>query len=71
MPRAAATTSSVWLEVGFEIVRTARGLHDGNCGGKDTIERPEETLGGRREEGMYMVASKLFVRAVGSFVRLA
>jgi hypothetical protein len=63
---------SVWLEVRFERVRNASGLHNGNCGGKDTIERPKETLGDiRREPDRQTLAPKLSVRGVGGFVRLA
>lgn len=35
---------------------------------RDTVKRLEETLSRRREEDMYMIACKLFVRAVGRFV---
>jgi hypothetical protein len=68
VPRA---TASVWLEEWFQIVCTAGGLHDGNCGGEDTIEGPEESLGGGREEDAYFIASKLFERGVGRLFRLA
>lgn len=57
----AATSFGVWLEVGLKRFWTVGGLHDGDCGGEDTIERPEKTLGGWGEEDMCTIASKLFV----------
>lgn len=71
MPRAAAATPSVWLKVRFERVRAVRSFHNGNCGGKDTIKRPNETFDGIREDDTDTIFPKLPVRGVRGFVRLA
>lgn len=49
------------LEVRLEIVRAAGRLHDGEGGGEDAVEGPEETLGGGGEDdgGIWIVAELL------------
>ena len=71
MPGAAAAAASVLLEIRFERVRTVRGIHNGNGGGKDTIKRPEDTLGIRREVDRHMIAPEIFISRMGGLVRLA